>query len=140
MQAGFHMVASRWVLGYNSTMSRDPRHSFGTNSEQSASDYLENSGYRILARNVSSKLGEIDIIAMDGETLVFIEVRSRTRSDQVHPAATVTRKKQLQIIRCATAWCQKHRIRDTMIRFDVVAVLGPKGKIELYQNAFEANR
>ena len=118
----------------------DPRHQLGSDSETQAAAWLEKQGYRILDRNVSYKVGELDIVAMHQDTLVFVEVRSRTRHDQVHPAATVTRRKQLQIIRSAMAYCQDHAIRDTMIRFDVVAVMGPGGEIELYPNAFEAGR
>ena len=121
-------------------MSSDPRHELGVTSEDQAAIFLKKKGYRILDRNVASKVGEVDIVAEDGETLVFVEVRSRTDPDQVHPAATVTKKKQRQIVRTAMAYCQHHKIRDTMIRFDVVAVLGPRGEIELYQNAFEAGR
>lgn len=121
-------------------MSSDPRHELGATSEDQAAIFLKKKGYRILDRNVAYKVGEVDIVAEDGETLVFVEVRSRTDPDQVHPAATVTRRKQRQIVRTAMAYCQHHKIRDTMIRFDVVAVLGPEGEIELYQNAFEAGR
>jgi putative endonuclease len=121
-------------------MSSDPRHELGATSEDQAAVFLKKKGYRILERNAVYKVGEVDIVAQDGETLVFVEVRSRTDPGQVHPAATVTRKKQRQIVRTAMAYCQHHQIRDTMIRFDVVAVLGPEGVIELYQNAFEAGR
>jgi len=118
----------------------DPRHELGSEAERRAAAYLTEQGYKILDRNVSYKVGELDIVAMDGDTLVFVEVRSRTHHDQVHPAATVTRRKQRQIVRSAMAYCQDHKIQDTMIRFDVVAVLGPKGEIELFPNAFEAGR
>ena len=121
-------------------MSSDPRHQLGTAAEQSAADFLVKNGYQILDRNVTYKVGEVDIVALDGDTLVFVEVRSRSHPDQVHPAATVTRRKQLQIVRAAMAYCQDHDIQDTMIRFDVIAVLGNKGKIELFPNAFEAGR
>jgi putative endonuclease len=118
----------------------DPRHELGLDSEDRAVTFLEKRGYRILERNVSYKVGELDIVAMHGDTLVFVEVRSRTHPDQVHPAATVTRRKQKQIVKAAMAYCQDHDYRDTMIRFDVVAVLGPQQEIELYDNAFEAGR
>jgi len=120
--------------------SADPRHRLGASAEDRAADYLAKHGYRILERNAVNRLDEIDIVTEDGETLVFVEVRSRSHPDQVHPAATVTRKKQQQIVRTAMAWCALHRIKDRMLRFDVVAVLGPQGDIELYQNAFEAGR
>ena len=118
----------------------DPRHTYGSRSEDQAAAYLQARGYLIRARNARYKVGEIDIVAEDGETLVFIEVRARTDPDQVHPAATVTPRKQRQIVRAAMAYCQDHRIRDQMIRFDVVAVLGLDGEIELIQDAFDAGR
>ncbi len=118
----------------------DPRHAYGSRSEDQAAAFLEARGYRIRERNARYKVGELDIVADDGETLVFVEVRARTRPDQVHPAATVTPRKQRQIVRAAMAYCQDHRIADRMIRFDVVAVLGDEGEIELIQNAFDAGR
>ena len=118
----------------------EQRHLLGSRSEDLAAEYLLGEGYRILERNATFKVGELDIVALDGDTLVFVEVRSRSDPDQVHPAATVTRRKQRQIVRAAMAYCQDNRITDRMIRFDVVAVLGLEGEIELYKNAFEAGR
>jgi putative endonuclease len=118
----------------------DPRHTLGHSFEDRAAAYLLEQGYQILDRNVSFKVGELDLVATEGETLVFVEVRGRTDSSQVHPAATVNRKKQRQIIKAAQVYCQRSGVKDTMIRFDVVAVMGPKGEIELIRNAFEAGR
>jgi putative endonuclease len=86
------------------------------------------------------RVGELDIVAQDGETLVFVEVRARSNPHQVHPAATVTWSKQRQIVRAAMAYCQDHKAFDRLIRFDVVAVLGPDNRIEIFKNAFEACR
>lgn len=121
-------------------MGRDPRHVLGAGAEERAAAFLEQQGLHILERNVKLKVGEIDMVATDGDTLVFVEVRARTHPDQVHPAATVTPAKQRRVVRCAMAYCQQRKVRDTMIRFDVVAVLGPRGGIEHYPNAFEAGR
>ncbi|NMB74173.1 MAG: YraN family protein [Myxococcales bacterium] len=118
----------------------DPRHLFGHEAEERAAAFLTEQGYRILERNLRTRLGEVDIVAMDGDTLVFVEVRSRRDASAVHPAATVNRRKQRQVVRVAMLYCQKHTVRDTMIRFDVVAVLGERGPIELIRNAFEAGR
>lgn len=118
----------------------DRRRLFGDSSEELAVQCLRESGYKVLERNVRFKVGEIDVVAEDSETLVFVEVRARTDPEQIHPAATVTRRKQLQIIRAAMTYLQERGIRDRMVRFDVVAVLGPLGECELLQNAFEAGR
>jgi len=106
-----------------------------------AADYLRSQGLAILERNVESRFGELDIVAADGDTLVFVEVRGRTHPDEVHPACTVTRKKQLQVVRCARLYCLQKKISSgVMIRFDVVAVMGPDGELEWFPNAFEAGR
>ena len=122
-----------------STLSGETRQSLGQSSEDLAAAFLKKHGYRIIVRNKRFKIGEIDIVAMDGDTLVFIEVRSRSDPAQVHPAETITPRKKQQIIRAAMAYCQDEGITDTMIRFDVIAVLGPENEIELIRNAFEAN-
>jgi TIGR00252 family protein len=118
----------------------ESRRLLGQSSEDLAAAFLEKRGYQILVRNKRFKIGEIDIVAQDGDTLVFVEVRSRSDPSQVHPAETITPKKKRQIIRAAMAYCQNEGIADTMIRFDVIVVLGPENTIELIQNAFEAGR
>ena len=121
-------------------MSKDPRHLLGASAEERAGQFLVDHGYEIIDRNVRYKIGELDIVAREGDTLVFVEVRARSHPAQVHPAATVTPAKQRRLVRAAMAYCQDHRIKNTMIRFDVVAVLADSGQIELYRNAFEAGR
>ena len=116
----------------------DPRKLQGQDAEDRAAAHLEAQGFEVLERNARYKVGEIDIVAREGETLCFVEVRSRSHPGQVHPAATVDRRKQRQIIKAAMAYCQHHRVRDTMLRFDVVAITGRD--IELIRNAFEAWR
>ena len=118
----------------------DPRQLMGSWSEDLAAKYLQEQGYLILNRNVRYKVGELDIVAQDEETLVFVEVRARTDPNQVHPAATVTRTKQRRVIKAAMAYCQDHDITDKVIRFDVLAVLGTDGQLEHYPNAFETYR
>ncbi len=118
----------------------DPRQLIASWSEDLAATYLQDQGLTILERNVRYKVGELDIVAKDNATLVFVEVRARTDPNQVHPAATVTKAKQRRVIKAAMAYCQDHQITDTVIRFDVVAVLGPDGQLEHYPNAFEAYR
>ncbi|MBN2496383.1 MAG: YraN family protein [Deltaproteobacteria bacterium] len=121
-------------------MDIDPRQELGRWAEDLAAAHLESAGYRILDRNVHYPVGELDIVAEHGEDLVFVEVRARSHPEEVHPAETVTARKQRRIVLAAMTYCQDHAIGDRMIRFDVVAVLSRDGELEVYQNAFEAGR
>jgi len=121
-------------------MTQNSRQQLGSLAEDQAAAFLQRRGYLILERNATYRVGEVDIVARDGDTLVFVEVRARTQANPVHPAATVNHRKQQQIVRTAMAYCQHHGITDTMIRFDVVAVTGKPERIEHFVNAFEAGR
>lgn len=111
-------------------------HECGANKEQLAADYLTKCGYRLLARNFRTHFGEIDLIAMDQDFLVFIEVKYRKNSNAQHPAAAVDLKKQRRISQSAMVYMQKSRFSaDTPVRFDVLAILGDK--VTLYKNAFD---
>ena len=111
-------------------------HECGADKEQLAADYLTRFGYRILARNLRTHFGEIDLIAMDQDYLVFIEVKYRKNARAQHPAAAVDLKKQRRICQSAAIYMQKSRFEPDMpVRFDVVAILG--GTVSLYKNAFE---
>jgi len=112
------------------------RVSLGTQGEALAAKYLVKNGYRIVVTNFNAPVGrtskgvsvtgEIDIIALDGETLVFVEVKTR-RSDEFTPIITsVNLRKQRQIIRTAKAYRRIFGVRDVPYRYDVVAVLMPK--------------
>lgn len=108
----------------------------GTAYEKRAGAYLEQHGYKVIEYNFQSRQGEIDIIAKDGEYLVFVEVKYRTDSHAGNPFEAVNRSKQRTISKVASYYCLTHGYGvDTPCRFDVVAVLGEK--IELIQNAFE---
>lgn len=112
----------------------------GRRGEEFARGFLERSGYRIICCNYRCKLGEIDIIAKDGETLVFVEVKTRTDFAFGSPAAAVTMKKQRQICRAAQCYLAEHGLFGTPARFDVIAIfLGKNGReqIELIADAFE---
>ena len=77
---------------------------------------------RIIARNFRDKTGEIDIIAQDGETVVFVEVKTRRSDRYGSPEESVTVSKQKQIIRVAGSFLSKHALIDAPIRFDVIAI------------------
>jgi len=118
---------------------KEQRKQLGHEAELLAEEFLRNRGLELIEKNVFFKFGEIDLVARDGDTIVFVEVRSRTRPD-IHPAATVTRAKQQHIIRAAEAYLQRHRLSGVMARFDVVTVCTSSGQIEYFPNAFEAGR
>ena len=104
--------------------------------------FLEQNGIRVLARGVANQFGEIDLVGLDGETIVFVEVRTRRSLDAGHPAESVTAEKQGRLTRAALAFLKQNRLLDRRSRFDVVAILWPDGaktpQIEHYKNAFEA--
>lgn len=111
----------------------------GKRGEELAAGYLAAAGYRIIERNYRCLFGEMDIVAEEGETLVFVEVKSRRSDAYGDPLLAVGQKKQKQISRIALHYLAEHRLRQRPARFDVVAVkLLPEGqRIELIRNAFE---
>jgi putative endonuclease len=114
---------------------------FGDAGERTAARALQSRGYRILARQSRSRIGEIDLIALDRETIVFVEVKTRASHMAGHPAEAVTIAKQRQLTRAALAWLKQHRLLDRRGRFDVIAITWQSGAppvIEHIQNAFEA--
>ena len=102
--------------------------------------FLKKNGYRILERNYVCKLGEIDIIAKEKDTLTFIEVKTRTSTLFGPPQLSVTPSKQMQLSKAALYFLKEKRLGDVKARFDVVAiVLGPRGEeIELIRDAFDS--
>lgn len=95
--------------------------SIGDSGEQVAANYLINKGYEILDRNYHSKFGEIDIIALKNEYITFVEVKTRNIKSSIKPKFSVTKSKQLKIIRTAMIYLSEHEI-DMEIRFDVIEV------------------
>ena len=117
---------------------RDPRIGTGQTGEDLAVCYLENQGYTIVERNYRKRIGEIDIIARDGECLVFIEVKTRTNRRFGSPFDAVDFRKQQQISRVALAFMTQHRCGEVPVRFDVIGVhLEESPRVELIKNAFE---
>lgn len=106
----------------------------GFEYEKTACDYLEKQGYEILRRNYRCALGEIDIIAQNGECLVFCEVKYRKNDRMGNPLEAVDARKQ-QKIRSVALWYMKEQgIYDVPIRFDVIGILGQE--ITIVKNAF----
>ncbi len=112
----------------------------GNKGEDLAVRHLKQHGYRILDRNFSvGKVGEIDIVAMDGEYLCFVEVRLRKRTDYGTPAQTVTAAKQNRIIRAAQCYLMRKKLDNCPVRFDIVEVYGDGPKLSLIKDAFWMN-
>ena len=112
----------------------------GNRGERTASRYLRRHGLRIVARQHSSRYGEIDLIALDGETIVFVEVKTRRSDDAGHPTEAVTLEKQARMTRAALAFMKSRGLLNARARFDVVSVMWPAGtrhpQIDHYRDAF----
>ena len=107
--------------------------------EDLAVRYLRRHGFRILERNACLGRYELDIIAREGDTTAFIEVKTRRNPDALPPETNVTKKKQLHILRAAHRYMAEQADPDAYYRFDIVAVVIPhKGRptVELYRDAF----
>ncbi len=100
----------------------DGRKSLGRRGEEEAARDLARRGLAILDRNVRSRLGEIDLVARDGRTLVFVEVKSRREGAGDPPEAAVTPEKRRRLARLALGYLKMKRLGDSPCRFDVVAV------------------
>jgi len=111
----------------------------GKIGEEVALRFLKKNGYQILQRNYVCKLGEMDIIARERDTLAFIEVKTRTSTTFGPPQLAVNAFKQMQLSKVALNFIKEKRLGEIKARFDVVAiVLGPRGEeIELIRDAFE---
>lgn len=110
----------------------------GRRGERAAEKYLRRSGYRIVARNFRAAGAEIDIVAMDGETLVFVEVKTRRNREAGAPEEAVDERKQTRMRRAAEAFARRYRADEVEMRFDIVAIdaSGRRLEIELLRNAF----
>lgn len=116
--------------------------SLGERGEDAAARFLKRQGYTILERGHDSRLGELDIIAVDDNTIVFVEVKTRTSDDAGLPTDAIDERKQRRMTQAALGYLKAKRILEAAARFDVVAVRWPDGvrepSIEHYKNAFPA--
>lgn len=110
----------------------------GNKAEDQAAAYLKEKGYKILDRNFSCKMGEIDIISQDAQkTLVFVEVKQRKTNLFGGGLAAVNKAKQRRITLTAAAYIKKTKINYTALRFDIITVTA--GVIQHYENAFSTH-
>ncbi len=118
----------------------DPRRLIGQEGEATAESYLRRKGYRILAKNLRSSLGELDLVAEDGRVLVFVEVKARRTEEFGGAIHAVHQRKQEKLIRLASQYLARHQLTNRACRFDVVLLQGTDAaapQIEHIQNAFE---
>jgi putative endonuclease len=114
----------------------------GRIGEVLAVDFLEKQGIKILTRNFQCPIGEIDLVAQDGRTLLFIEVKYRADASRGLPQESVTYAKQRKLTRLAQWYLKRYRLEGQPARFDVIAIIGDsKGpRINWIVNAFDARR
>lgn len=115
------------------------RDAMGDRGENLAARHLQSRGYKIIARNFRCELGEIDIVARDGKTIVFVEVKTRAYDDPT-PEEQVNNGKQHQITKAAKFYLGRYGSPQPPARFDVVAIVWPQGRepiIRHVENAFE---
>jgi putative endonuclease len=112
--------------------------SLGRDGEDAAVRFLERQRCTILDRNWRCSLGEVDVVARDGATLVFCEVKARRSSRFGEPHEAVGARKQARLRALAGRWLSEHRVTTTTVRFDVVSVLvTPSGaRLEYVRDAF----
>ncbi|MFA6172425.1 MAG: YraN family protein [Kiritimatiellales bacterium] len=108
----------------------------GRRGEKQAEQFLKKNGLEIIARNVRAGCDELDLIARQGDTLVFVEVKTRTNEDFGRPIAAVNHAKRRKLSRAAISFLKKHKLHPPHIRFDVVEVVVAKSEIRHIKNAF----
>ncbi len=130
---------NRWRSRFSRS---NPEHlRLGVRGEKLAARYLRRQGFKILYRNFRGRRGgEIDLVCRDRDTLVFVEVKTRTREDFGRPLDAVNQQKQRRISLGAFAWLRLLGNPDVLFRFDVVEVViaeGAEPRIELVRDAFQ---
>ncbi len=139
-------LSNRWRNRFLlSKASSSPQHlRRGARGEKLACRFLRHKGYKILYRNFKGRSGgEIDIVCRDRDTLVFVEVKTRTREDFGRPIAAVDREKQKRISRGGLNWLRMLDNPDILFRFDVVEVIiaeDASPRLELIKNAFPLSK
>jgi putative endonuclease len=115
---------------------------FGRRAERFAARYLRRQGCRILGRNVDDRLGEIDLLALDGKTIVVVEVRSSETKTFDELAATINHDKQRRLTDATLRFVQRRKLWNVGVRFDVIALRWPPGarepEVRHYRHAFQS--
>jgi putative endonuclease len=116
------------------------RQSLGKHGEDAAAQFLTHLGYSIIERNFRIHYGEIDIVALDGETLIFVEVKTRCGRQFGLPEEAVTARKLHEITKTSEFYCMKHPEYKGLQRIDVIAIEeGPNGELERIEHIKNAS-
>src|SRR4051812_39946546 len=136
-------LLSQWrnLFSRSKKLSRRPEHVRGRKGEEAACKFLRKRGYKVLYRNFKHRSGgEIDIVCRDHETLIFVEVKTRTNEDQRRPFEDIKGFQKRQISRGALVWLRMLDNPEIVFRFDVVEVIldgESKPRCEVIQDAFK---
>lgn len=119
----------------------DPRHLFGQTSEAQAERFLREKGYRILERNLRTRLGELDLVAEDRGVLVFVEVKARMSGAFGGALSAVDARKRAKVVKLAAQYLAQRHLSDRPCRFDVIVVQGGSSAelhVDHLESAFDA--
>ena len=122
---------------------RDRRHGLGRRGERTAARYLRRKHHHILVRNYRCAAGEIDLISADGDTLVFVEVKTRSSDTAEDPQETFRRAQWKRVERAARFFLMERSAQDNPCRFDLVTVVWPprgSPQIEHFEDVFQPRR
>ncbi|HZH04119.1 MAG TPA: YraN family protein [Myxococcaceae bacterium] len=121
-------------------MAETERRQRGDRAEEVAVRYLQERGYRVVARNFHCAYGELDVVAEKDDLLCVVEVRMRTSAAWGDPAQTVMSSKQRRIVKATLHYLARRRMQDVAVRFDVISVLGrgDGAAVEHIPGAFDA--
>ncbi len=106
----------------------------GRKAEDQAVKYLESQGHHVVTRNYFCYRGEIDVITLDGDYVVFVEVKKRGKGSYVSPEESITAKKKRRLIKCSKRWLMEHDYKGDA-RFDVIAI--SDSEISHYEDAIQ---
>lgn len=132
-----------WLTRFQQAVAelRRPK-SLGERGEAAAARYLRRLGYQIVARGERDRFGELDLVAVDGRTVVFVEVKTRHSRDKGDPVEAVHEEKQRRLTRLALSYLRRHDLLENAARFDVIAIVWPETakkptSLDHFKNAFE---
>lgn len=136
------MAVTAWLRGKFQPQTLFRPKTLGEHGEQAAARYLKRQGYKIVFTRHRQRYGEVDVIAVDRKTVVFVEVKTRRDTSRGRPAEAVDRERQQRQTRAALAFLKSHGLLEYASRFDVVEVVWPPDQkrpaIRHLKNAFEA--